>query len=138
MKPLNYKGKRGQDLLQYRKQKALTDVFDREHALELSDLVDGVDVIDPFDPIQVTLLDGIDPQKARLTLGVGPASFANLRAHWARLVELAALASVADAVAQVVQVRHRDAGEALIADLCVNVVHPLADLFGARSGELAM
>ena len=43
MKPLNYKGKRGQDLLQYRKQKALTDVFDREHALELSDLVDGVD-----------------------------------------------------------------------------------------------
>ena len=78
-------------------------------------------------------MDGIDPQKARLTLGVGPASFANLRAHWARLVELAALASVADAVAQVVQVRHRDAGEALIADLCVNVVHPLADLFGARS-----
>ena len=122
-----------------RKQKALTDVFDREHALELSDLVDGVDVIDPFDPIQVTLMDGIDPQKARLTLGVGPASFANLRAHWARLVELAALASVADAVAQVVQVRHRDAGEALIADLCREAWYIRSQsLFGARSGELAM
>lgn len=65
------KGKGLQDELEHRHQETFADASDGEHALELGDLIDGVDVIDPFDAIQIALVYGIQAQITGLALRSG-------------------------------------------------------------------
>jgi len=55
--------------------------LDGAHALELCDLINGIDVIDALDAVQIALVNGIETQIARLTLMVGLASLSDLRAR---------------------------------------------------------
>jgi len=67
-----------EEIGQYRHQEALADARDREHALELSYLIDGVDVVDALEAVEIALMDGIQAQEAGLALGVGLAPLGDL------------------------------------------------------------
>ena len=79
--------------------KTFADALDREHALELGDFVYRVDMVNPFDAVQIALVNRVNTQKARLTLRVGLAPFTDRDAFRACLVEMAALTLVAVGVA---------------------------------------
>ena len=71
MKAVNDEGKGVQDLRQHGHEEPLTDTLDGEHALELSHLIDGIDVINALDAIQVPLVNRIQAQVAGPALRVG-------------------------------------------------------------------
>gem|GEM_PF-6022054 len=56
----------------------LTDFPDATHDLELSDLIDGVDVVNPLVFVQIPLMYRINANIPRLAIGPGFATFANL------------------------------------------------------------
>ena len=58
-----------------------------------------VDMVNPFDAVQIALVNRVNTQKARLTLRVGLAPFTDRDAFRACLVEMAALTLVAVGVA---------------------------------------
>ena len=57
------------------------DALDRADELELGDLVDEVEVVEALDAVEVSLVDGIDPQVAGLSEGLGPAPLADGDVH---------------------------------------------------------
>jgi hypothetical protein len=62
-------GKGEDQLFQGREQVALADPFGGGDELKLGDLIDGVDEIQALDAIQITLVDAVDAQVARLAFG---------------------------------------------------------------------
>ena len=62
---------------------SVVDALDRSDELELGDLVDEVEVVEALDAVEVSLVDGIDPQVAGLSEGVGPAPLADGDVHGA-------------------------------------------------------
>ena len=73
MKAVNDEGKGGQDRLQHGQQEPLTDALDGERAWELGDLIDGIDVINALDAIQIALVNRIQAQITRaLRVGLAP------------------------------------------------------------------
>ncbi|WP_288093955.1 hypothetical protein [Thiomonas sp.] len=70
-------------------------------------------------------MHGIDAHKARASLGVWRAARANGVVHRTGLGEMQALGAVAGTLAQVVQVRDRQGGQADIACVAIDVVSPL-------------
>jgi hypothetical protein len=77
-----------------------------------SDAIDGVDVVQALDAVEVALVHAIDADEARAALGRRRTAHANRRRLGpSRLAQHDALGAVAGAVAQVVQVPHRDRAE---------------------------
>src|ERR1700735_419551 len=78
-----------------------------------------------FDSIQVSLVDGVDPNKTGFTVGSRLAPLANVdgRGTGGRVVD--ALPPIACAVAQIVQVPHRDVCQSLVLRLPKYGVGPL-------------
>jgi len=69
MEALNNKGKTIQQLFNNRHQILFTDFLKGTHHLELSHLINGINVIDAFLLILITLMNRINPNKTRLTIG---------------------------------------------------------------------
>ena len=46
--------------IQYRDEIVFADALDRGNSLELCDLVNRIDMVDPFGAVPVTLMDGVD------------------------------------------------------------------------------
>ena len=112
------------------------DALDRADELELGDLVDEVEVVEALDAVEVSLVDGIDPQVAGLSEGLGPAPLADGDVHGAgRRGHRPAAALIAGRVAQVVEVSVGDGGEALEAAVAEQLPGPDAELAGGRTGE---
>ena len=84
-------------------------------------------------------MDGIDPQVAGLSEGLGPAPLADGDVHGAgRRGHRPAPALIAGRVAQVVEVSVGDGGEALEAAVAEQLQGPDAELAGGRTGEGAV
>jgi len=62
----------GQD----RNQIPFTDFLHRTDDFELGHLIHGIDMVDPFDSIQVALMDRIDAQISGASMGLGLPAFA--------------------------------------------------------------
>ena len=69
MEALNNKGKTIQKLLNYRHQILFTYFLNCTHHFELSHLINGINVVDAFLFIMIALMNRINPNKARLTIG---------------------------------------------------------------------
>src|ERR1019366_1694092 len=92
----------------------LGDGFDATHHLPLRDLVDEVDVIDALDSIQVSLMHRIDPQVARLAVGPGLAPLSDGYLYGPRFGVIDLALAIARALAEVVNMRHRDPRQPLV------------------------
>ena len=79
MKAFNNKGKTIQKLFNNRHQILFTDFLNGTYHFELSHLINGINVIDAFLLILIALMNRINPNKARLTIGSWLFSFANKR-----------------------------------------------------------
>ena len=122
-----------------RRARFCVDALDRADELELGDLVDEVEVVEVLDAVEVSLVDGIDPQVAGLSEGLGPAPLADGDVHGAgRRGHRPAPALIAGRVAQVVEVSVGDGGEALEAAVAEQLQGPDAELAGGRTGEGAV
>ena len=73
--------------LQHRDEVAFADALDRSHPLELRDLVNRIDMVDPFGAVPVTLMDGVDTDIAGTAFGPGFASFTNVALYRMRFVD---------------------------------------------------
>ena len=82
MEAFNNKGKTIQKLLNGRHQILFTDFLNGTHHFELSHLINGINVINAFLFILIALMNGINPNKARLTIGSWLFSFANQAQLW--------------------------------------------------------
>ena len=90
-------------------------------------------------PSRSPLVDGIDPQVAGLSEGLGSAPLADGDVHGAgRRGHRPAPALIAGRVAQVVEVSVGDGGEALEAAVAEQLQGPDAELAGGRTGEGAV
>ena len=54
------------------------DFFYSTHHLKLGDLINGIDMVNTFCPILVTLMDAVNANKTRLSIGIGLTPLANL------------------------------------------------------------
>jgi len=124
----------GQD----RQENVLADALDAADELERGDLVDQVDVVEPLDPIEIALVDGIDPQEARTSLGAGTAPLADADLDRPGLVHPPPAAPVGLGAPQVVQMAVGDPGQALVADLAEDLPGALTELARGRPREVAM
>ena len=88
--------------LQYRDEIAFADAFDRGNPLELCDLVNRIDMVDPFGAVPVTLMDGVDTDIAGTAFGPGFASFTNVALYRMRFVDRPSLPSVGCRLPQIV------------------------------------
>ncbi len=79
---------------QYRDEIAFADALDRGNPLELRDLVNRIDMVDPFGAVPVTLMNGVNADIARTTFGPGFASFANVALYRMRFINRPSLPSV--------------------------------------------
>src|ERR1700733_8611530 len=78
MKTPDAEGELVQHRVENRQQVCLADLRRRSQHLPLRHLVNGVEVIDPFDPIPVTLMHRIDTQVSRPSVRLRPAPLANV------------------------------------------------------------
>ena len=124
--------------LQYRDEVAFADALDRGNPLELRDLVNRIDMVDPFGAVPVTLMNGVDTDIARTTFGPGFASFTNAALYRMRFVDRPSLPSIGCRLPQVVEVRDRDAGKPLVLCLLENLPGTLTELLGGRTTERAV
>ena len=69
MQALYFKGQGGQYLFAGQPHKRLANTLQRDHDLALRDLIHGVDVVDAFALILITLMDRINADIARLIVG---------------------------------------------------------------------
>ena len=79
MEALNNKGKAIQKLFNGRHQILFTDFLNSTHHLELSHLINGINVVDAFLLILIALMNRINPNKTRLAIGSRFFPFANKR-----------------------------------------------------------
>ena len=61
----------GKEILENRLKVAFADLLDTTDDLPLGDLIDGVDVIDPFPAVLVSLMNGIDTDVTGFSLWIG-------------------------------------------------------------------
>ena len=107
MKAKYGKGRSVNDHRQYRDHEAFGDALYREDIFHLSHLVNGIDLVDAFDTVQVPLMNGIYANIAGFTLRIVFPSFANLNLLKLGLIELSPLALVALGLPEIIQMRHR-------------------------------
>ena len=71
MEAANDEGESVEQHLDGGEQKGLTDPLHRGHDFKLRDRLSRIDMIDPFVPIEISLVDRIDAQVTRLALRLG-------------------------------------------------------------------
>src|SRR6185312_7796668 len=138
MKTQDAKRELGQHRVERRFQKLFADAGDRRYDLPLRDLIDGVDVVHALVARLIALMDGIDTQEPRLSLGIGPAPLANgyLRWSWLRVMQL--LLAGLGALAQVVQMGDGNGSQTLVFALAVTLIFPSQNVPGRRPAERFM
>ncbi len=124
--------------LQHWDEVAFADALDRSDSLELRDLVNRIDMVDPFGTVPVALMDGVDTDITGMAFGPGFASFTNVTLYRMRFVDRSSLPSVGCRLPQVVEVRNRDAGKTLVLCLLENLPGTLTELLGGRTTERAV
>ncbi|MCU1291829.1 MAG: hypothetical protein JWP08_679, partial [Bryobacterales bacterium] len=92
----------------------LADLRRAAHYLPLRHFIDRVDVINAFQAVPIALVHRVDAQVPRLALRIRPAAFADLYLGGSGLGIAQPAFAVAPLLAQVVQMRHRDPGQALV------------------------
>ena len=90
------------------------DGFHASEVLPLRHGVDGVDVVNPRLAILVALMNRVDAQESGLALRIGFAPFADVDLPARRVSHADPLIAVHGAVAQIVQMGHRDPGQSLV------------------------
>lgn len=70
-------GEAVEELVERRDEEALADPFDADDALHLGGLVDGVEVVEALDAVEIALMDGIDAQEAGASVRKGFAVLAD-------------------------------------------------------------
>src|ERR1700736_725228 len=131
-------GKAGQQLADYRQQVGFADTLAAGDQLPLSNDVDSIDMVEPFDPVLVALMDSIDADEPGTTLGCGRAPGANTAGPSLGLAVMDAALLVESVGAQVVQMRDRNGGQSLITGLAKAVEGPLQQHPGGWAGERAV
>ena len=91
----------------------LADALAGGHPFVLGHAVHGIDVVDAFDAVLIALMHAVHAQVAGPVVGGRRAPLADGNGHRPGLGPDLALALIAGALAQVVQMRHRDRGQAL-------------------------
>lgn len=104
METMNGEGEIGDKRFEDRKHVVLGDSAYGAHGLELGDLVDQVDMVEPLHAIEVALMHGVDAQVARAAFWMGAAPLADGDAHRACLIPPDAAPAVSLRVAQVIEV----------------------------------
>ena len=97
-----------------------------------------VDVVEPFEAVLVALVNAVDADEPSASLGGRGAAFGDGSGLTLGLGPVKPLGPVAGLSAQVVQVRHRQTRQALVACIAVERIGALHDLLGGRSREGAM
>lgn len=103
VKPEDDEGEGLKKCFEGRQQVMLADPLDTDDDLPLGDLIDGVDVIETLDAIEIALVDGVDAKKSGAAIRPGWAPHADLDRVAPGLVVMATQTLIADAVAQVVE-----------------------------------
>lgn len=111
----------------------LADLRNTEDALPLSDLVDGVDVVEDPDPMEIALMYAVDAQVARFVVGPWLTPLTDSDATRTSLGERLPLSLVAAGTAQVMQVPVGDPGKMCEALVAEHVQSPFAKLAGCRA-----
>ena len=135
MEAQNAKRELRQHRFQHRQQVSFTDLRRSAHYLPLRDLIHGVDVVDPFDSVQIPLVHGVHSQIARPAVWFRTPPLANgHRCGPSRLIRHPPL-SVGPALPQPIQLRHRQSCQPFIAQLVEIVVGPLQNLLRRRPAQ---
>ncbi len=138
MKAQDGEGQVLQQAFQSGQQVGLADALAGGHQFELGHAVHRVDVIDPLEAVEVALVDAVDADEARTPLGGRSAALADGHAVPLGLGPHPALGLIAGLGAQVVQVRHRQVGQALVARIPVEGISALQQVHGGRSRQGAV
>lgn len=93
-------------LSEERDQEVFGDLLYRTEDLELGDLVDGIDVINPFNAVQIALMYRIYADIARFAVRGGFAPFSDYRRLGARFREVQANSTVSSRYPKIVQMGH--------------------------------
>jgi len=93
-----------EELCQKGDQEAFADALDRTGDLKLGHLIDGIDVVNALLPVQIPLVDRIDPDHSGLAVRIGLTPFTDLHVRRPSLGELASSPKVSGRVSQVVEV----------------------------------
>jgi hypothetical protein len=133
MKPANHEGELLQNRFQRGDQPQLRDLWSRGRNLPLRHFVDGIDLIQAFAPLLISLMDGIDAQKAGLATWLRFAPFADRNRRRPRGLIAGVALPVRRGVAQSIEVRHRDRRQPHIRRLRVVAVFPLENPSRRRS-----
>ena len=110
---------------QHGQQECLADALHAGLHLRLADLIDAGDAIHALDAVEVAPVDGVDAHEPRVPIGPWSLANADRVAHWAGLGKAHASGLVVRALAQVVQVRDRQPGQAFIARVAIRAVGAL-------------
>ena len=113
-------------------EKPFTDFLHRTDHLALSDFVDSIDVVDPLLLVLIALMDRVDADIARLTLGPGLAPFPDRRCRGPGLLDVMPLPDIGGGLAQIVQVAHGDAGQRPVFRLPKDRTGALTELLDGR------
>ncbi len=143
MKAFDDKKKLLQERFQYWDQVAFRDFLHRANDLKLGDLIDGIEVINPFNSVQIApgsslgqaLVDSIDSNIAGLVIGLRFASFAGRGRLRTCLLNVLCYSLIGLGLPEVVQVRDGDLCKMLVFGLFKNKQGPLTQLFGGRPGQ---
>ena len=138
MKAQDLEGKVLEQAVQGGQQVGLADALAGGHQFELREAVHGVDVIDALEAVLVTLVNAVDADEAGAPFGGGRAPLTDGDRVAVGLGPVHAFGLVARQAAQVVQMRHRDVGQALVTGICIQAPGALHQATGGRPRQGAV
>jgi len=128
MKAEDAKGKLPQLRFQHRNQPRFPDLRRRSHHLPLRHLVHRVDVAHPFHPLQIALMNAVYPQVSGPTIRARFPPLANGHLHRPGLLIPDSPLPVSRALPQIVNMRHRNRRQPLVARIPVFVILAIQNL----------
>lgn len=123
---------------QHRQQERLADTLHAGLHLPLADFVHAGDVVDALDAVEVALVHAVDAHEAGAPVGAGGLAQTDGVAHRAGLDKAHPARLVVGALAQLVQVRDRQLGQAFIARVAIDGVGALQQVRNGRAAHVFM